>query len=376
MNFTAQDYEWMARAIRLAAKGRWSSPPNPNVGCVLVKDGQLIGEGFHRVAGEGHAEVNAMADARARGYDLRGSRCYVTLEPCCHYGRTPPCANALIEAGINSVVMAMRDPNPKVFGGGMRMLQEAGVEVRSGLLGEQAERLNLGFLSRMRRQRPYVRLKTAISIDGCTALANGKSQWITGPLARQDVQRERACSHAVLSSAATVIADNASLNVRSQELGSLGQKIDISRLRQPVRIILDRHQLLTGQERLFQQDGPIFHVVDRPVRQPLTETIIVPPCANWLEAVCKELACWEINDLWVEAGATLSGAFLMAGLVDELLVYQAGVLLGDLSKSMACLGTLTELSEASRWQRLSERLVGSDRKTVYIPKERQSCLPE
>lgn len=369
MNFTAQDYKWMARAIRLAAKGRWTSPPNPNVGCVLVKDGQVIGEGFHQLAGEGHAEVNAMADARARGYDLKGSRCYVTLEPCCHYGRTPPCADALIEAGIRSVVMAMRDPNPKVSGGGMRLLQEAGVEVQSGLLGEQAEQLNLGFLSRMRRQRPYVRLKTAISIDGRTALANGKSQWITGPLARQDVQRERAASHAILSSAATVIADNAALNVRRDELGSLHQKIDMSRLRQPVRIILDRHQLLTGQERLFQLDGPILHVVDKPVHQPLTETIVVPPCTNWLDAVCKELACREMNDLWVEAGATLSGALLNAGLVDQLFVYQAGVLLGDESKAMACLGRMTELSKAPRWQRFSDRLVGFDRKTVYIPKE-------
>lgn len=367
-DFSALDYFYMARAIKLAAQGRYTTAPNPNVGCVIVKDNQIIGEGFHYQAGQGHAEVNAMADALAKGYSLKGATCYVTLEPCCHYGRTPPCARALSEAEVERVVMAMRDPNPKVAGGGKSMLEQAGITVQSGLLATQAERLNPGFLLRMRMNRPRVRLKTAISMDGRTALANGQSQWITGALARSDVQRERAVSHAILSTAQTVLADHASLNVRANELGSLAEQLSVP-LRQPIRVIIDRRQQLNGDEPLFQLPGRVIRVIDRSASHNVGETLLVQPCENWLEQVLYALAKLEINDLWVEAGATMSGALLSAELVDELVVYQAAVTLGDKARAMLQIGDLTELSKAKRWILTSQRQVGDDLKFVYQPKE-------
>ncbi|CAG9297325.1 bifunctional diaminohydroxyphosphoribosylaminopyrimidine deaminase/5-amino-6-(5-phosphoribosylamino)uracil reductase RibD [Celerinatantimonas diazotrophica] len=367
-DFSALDYVYMARAMRLAAKGRYTTPPNPNVGCVFVKNQQIIGEGFHSKAGQGHAEVNAMADARAKGYSLEGSTCYVTLEPCCHYGRTPPCAQALSDAKVARVVMAMRDPNPKVAGGGKSMLEQAGITVQTGLLATQAEQLNPGFLLRMRLGRPRVRLKIAISLDGRTALANGQSQWITGALARSDVQRERAVSHAILSTAQTVLADNASLNVRVNELGSLAEQLAVP-LRQPIRVIIDRRQQLSGNEPLFRLSGRVIRVIDRPATHTVGETLLVKQCDNWLEKVLYALAQLEINDLWVEAGATMSGALLSAGLVDELIVYQAAVTLGDQARAMLQLDDLTELSAAKRWVLTSQCQVGHDLKFVYQPKE-------
>ncbi|MFM2478250.1 bifunctional diaminohydroxyphosphoribosylaminopyrimidine deaminase/5-amino-6-(5-phosphoribosylamino)uracil reductase RibD [Celerinatantimonas sp. MCCC 1A17872] len=367
-DFSALDYFYMARALKLAAKGRFTTAPNPNVGCVLVKDNQIIGEGYHYQAGQGHAEVNAMADARANGFALEGATCYVTLEPCCHYGRTPPCAKALSEAKVARVVMAMRDPNPKVAGGGKLMLEQAGVNVQSGLLEAQAEQLNPGFLLRMRLNRPRVRLKTAISLDGRTALANGQSQWITGALARSDVQRERAVSHAILSTAQTVLADNASLNVRVNELGSLAELLPVQP-RQPIRVIIDRRQLLTGDEPLFQLPGRVIRVVDRAVAQEVGETLLVEPAENWLEQMLFALAKLEINDLWVEAGATVCGALLSAELVDELIIYQAGVTLGDSARAMLQIAELTELSKAKRWKLTTMRQIGQDLKFVYQPQE-------
>ncbi|MFM2486385.1 bifunctional diaminohydroxyphosphoribosylaminopyrimidine deaminase/5-amino-6-(5-phosphoribosylamino)uracil reductase RibD [Celerinatantimonas yamalensis] len=373
-DFSAQDYAYMARALQLAAKGRFSSAPNPNVGCVLVKAGQIIGEGYHLRAGEPHAEINAMQDALAKGHSLSGASCYVSLEPCCHYGRTPPCAKALIEAEIATVVMAMRDPNPQVAGGGMTMLQAAGVSVKSGLLAVQAERLNAGFLMRMRVNRPRVRLKIAVSLDGRTALANGQSQWITSPLSRQDVQKERAQSHAILSTAETVIADDASLNVR---LTQLSASIKLPEpIRQPVRVIIDRRQQLTGQERLFSLPGLIIHVVDKPALRTLGQSLVIPACENWLAQVLSVLAAEQINDLWVEAGATFSGALLEAGLVDELVIYQASLSLGCHAREMAVTHELSELSQATRWRLIEQRRIGDDLKYIYQPKEANSCLQE
>lgn len=366
--FSAQDYTFMAQAIQLARQGQYTSAPNPNVGCVIVKDDIVLGKGFHYRAGEGHAEVRAIADALERHSSIAGATCYVTLEPCCHYGRTPPCAQALIDHQIKRVVMAMRDPNPKVAGGGKALLERSGIAVESGLLHQQAELLNQGFLSRMRRGRPFLRLKTAISLDGRTALANGESQWITSSASRQDVQRERARSHAILSSAQTVMMDDASLNVRSNELGSLAEKLT-QPLRQPIRVIIDRRQQLTGKERLFALPGPIIRVVDRPAVKSLGTTLEVAPSEHWLKDVLDALTQYEINDIWSESGAQLSGALLAAQLVDELVIYQAGMVLGDKARAMLCFDSLTQLADASRWTLISQRLIGNEQKFIYQQKE-------
>lgn len=243
------DRLYMQCALELARRGLYTTHPNPRVGCVIVRDGEVVGEGFHARAGEPHAEIHAL---RMAGDKARGATAYVTLEPCCHHGRTGPCSNALIEAGVARVVMAMRDPNPKVAGGGEAMLRAAGVEVQSGVLEAEARALNAGFIQRMTQGRPYVRLKWGASLDGRTALANGQSQWITGEAARHDVQFWRAQSSAILSTAETVLRDNARLNVRltADELGIEGA------VRQPVRVILDRGLRLTPQCSLFQSLTP------------------------------------------------------------------------------------------------------------------------
>ncbi|MFM2482275.1 bifunctional diaminohydroxyphosphoribosylaminopyrimidine deaminase/5-amino-6-(5-phosphoribosylamino)uracil reductase RibD [Celerinatantimonas sp. YJH-8] len=362
--FSAQDYQFMARALQLAARGRFTTPPNPNVGCVIVQQGHIIGEGFHVRAGEGHAEVNAVRDAKSKGHSLVGARCYVTLEPCCHFGRTPPCAQLLIDEKVGSVVMAMRDPNPRVCGGGKSMLEAAGIQVASGLMAEQAEQLNRGFLMRMRQNRPYIRLKIATSLDGRTALSNGKSQWITGPLCRQDVQRERAQSHAILSTAQTVIDDQASLNVRPQEMRSLGHTI-VADVRQPIRVIIDRRQRLTGHERLFELPGRIIRVTTRQPNHELGESLVVPKSEHWLQAVLTQLAQLEINDLWVEAGMNFSGALLKEQLVDELVWYHSSQLLGNSARGMAEIGCLDELSQALSWTLLEQVQIGDEFKYRY-----------
>ncbi|RAH30864.1 bifunctional diaminohydroxyphosphoribosylaminopyrimidine deaminase/5-amino-6-(5-phosphoribosylamino)uracil reductase RibD, partial [Vibrio vulnificus] len=251
--FTAIDRQMMLRAIALAKRGLYTTAPNPNVGCVLLRDGEIVGEGFHFRAGEPHAEVHAM---RMAGDKAKGATAYVTLEPCSHYGRTPPCAEGLIKAGVSRVVCAMEDPNPQVAGRGFAMLREAGIEVSVGLLQTEAEALNPAFIKRMKTGMPFVQLKMAASLDGQTALANGKSQWITSPQARRDVQRFRAQSGAILSTSKTVIADNASLNVRWSELPSSVQRaLPQEQLRQPTRVVLDRQAELSPELKLYQTAG-------------------------------------------------------------------------------------------------------------------------
>lgn len=371
--FSAQDCRWMARAIQLAKQGRYTTAPNPNVGCVIVRDGQLLGEGFHRKAGEGHAEVNAIADAKAKGHSLQGATCYVTLEPCAHQGRTPSCARTLAAEQVAEVVMAMVDPNPLVAGKGVAIMQEAGITVRSGLMADAARALNPGFLSRVERARPQVRLKLASSIDGRTALANGESKWITGNLARQDVQRERACSHAILSTAATVIRDDASLNVRHGELGSLREHYPEQALRQPVRVIIDRQGRLAqaGSElKLFNSPGDVWVLSYAEQALPAeisakVKQLIVPAGDNWLLRAMQLLSTHEINDLWVEAGAGLAAALLDAELVDQLISYQAGVLMGQDALPLFALQGYTEMDKLSRWQLCEQRVVGPDIKTIW-----------
>ncbi len=314
----------MSRAISLAKRGIYTTAPNPNVGCVITRDGEIVGEGFHYRAGEPHAEVHAL---RMAGGNSVGATAYVTLEPCSHYGRTPPCAEGLIKAKVAKVICAMQDPNPQVAGRGIQMLRDAGIEVEVGLLEQDAIALNPAFIKRMQTGLPFVQLKMAASLDGQTALANGKSQWITSEAARRDVQRLRAQSGAILSTSKTVIEDNASLNVRWSDLPqSIKAQYSEPQLRQPVRVILDRQNQLTSELKLFQTEG---------------ERLIVGPEGN-VELFLNEeqqvslqdtfaalVNTHNINHLWVEAGATLASSLIKEKLVDELVIYLAPKIMGS-----------------------------------------------
>jgi len=374
VSFTELDHHYMARAIELASKGRFTTAPNPNVGSVIVRDGEIVGEGYHLQAGGPHAEVFALRQAE---HFASGATCYVTLEPCSHYGRTGPCALALVNAGVKKVIVAMLDPNPLVAGRGIQILHDAGIEVQVGLLEEKARALNPGFLSRMERQKPYVRLKLATSLDGRIALSNGKSQWISSAESRSDVQLMRAQAHAILSTATTVLADNARLTVRSE--GLVIPSLDDGSVRQPIRVILDRSCKLTGQELLFSQNGPIVLVHDKQFKpafeHPHLRFIALDADESGLNLneLMAVLAAESINDLWVEAGAVLAGSLWQAGLVDELIVYQAPVLLGDKAKAMLQLPDYSELSEAQHFVWTSVETLGPDLK---LTARLESCLPE
>ncbi|WP_116473797.1 bifunctional diaminohydroxyphosphoribosylaminopyrimidine deaminase/5-amino-6-(5-phosphoribosylamino)uracil reductase RibD [Zobellella maritima] len=335
--FSQQDARWMARALELARLGRFTTSPNPAVGCVLVQDDELVGEGFHQQAGGPHAEVFALREA---GHRARGATAYVTLEPCSHHGRTPPCAQGLIDAGVARVVAAMVDPNPQVAGRGLSMLRDAGIQAQHGLMAAEAARLNTGFIHRMQTGRPRVTVKLASSLDGRTALANGQSKWITGPDARRDVQKHRALSCALLSGADTVLTDNASLNVRWQELPvSLCGDYPQDRLRQPLRVIIDGQNRLTPDLALFNIPSPIL-LIRGAVTGGLpkwVEECSLPRGEDGkvrLDALLDELGRRQINSLWVEAGARLCGALLTQGLVDELILYQAPKLMGHPARGL------------------------------------------
>ena len=323
------DLRHMARAIALAKRGLNTTDPNPRVGCVLVKDGRVVGEGWHQRAGELHAEVHAL---NAAGDDARGATAYVSLEPCCHHGRTPPCSQALIKAGVQRVVAAMPDPNPRVASKGFAELEQAGVRVDIGTLRAEAEQINPGFISRMTRGRPYARVKLAASLDGRTALASGESKWITGEPARADVQRLRARSSAILTGIGTVLADDPSLTVRDLDIG-----------RQPLRVVLDSHLQMPPKARMLSLPGATLVVAvtaDKgeaaALRAAGAEVLFLPGEADAVDlaALFQHLAERAVNELLVEAGATLCGALLKAGLVDELIVYLAPHLLGDNARGM------------------------------------------
>lgn len=363
MSLSLLDHQFMALAIKLAAKGCYTTTPNPNVGCVLTKNALVIGQGYHHQAGGPHAEVMALREA---GEHSRGATCYVTLEPCSHYGRTPPCAQALIEAGVAKVVMAMQDPNPAVAGKGASMLRAAGIEVITGVMADASRALNTGFLSRMERGRPYIRVKLAASLDGKTALANGKSQWITSAAARADVQQFRALSCAVLSTAETVLQDQARLTMRADQANQPISKLNSDEWRQPVRVILDARQRLTGLEPLFQQAGDII------LLYPAGSDALAPAGATALYAALDErgyfelkavmiaLQAYALNSIWVEAGARLAGSLLNAELVDELVLYQAPTLLGQLGRSLVDLPEMTDLKQAIALRWLDIRQIGAD----------------
>ncbi len=364
------DERYMARALELARRGRFTTTPNPNVGCVIVRGGEIVGEGWHHRAGEPHAEVHAL---RMAGEKAKGATAYVTLEPCSHHGRTPPCCDALIAAGVSRVVAAMQDPNPQVAGRGLYRLQQAGIEVSHGLMMSEAEALNRGFLKRMRTGFPWIQLKLGASLDGRTAMASGESQWITSAAARRDVQRFRAQSSAILSSSATVLADDPSLTVRWNELGEdMRQQLDEDTLRQPVRVIIDSQQRVTPQHRVMTQPGETWLMrseIDQQTWPDSVSQIAVPLRGEQLDLVAMMMLLGQrqINSVWVEAGAGLAGALLQVGLVDELIVYMAPKLLGNAARGLCELPGLEQLADAPSLRFSDVRMVGADLRLALTP---------
>jgi diaminohydroxyphosphoribosylaminopyrimidine deaminase/5-amino-6-(5-phosphoribosylamino)uracil reductase len=363
--FSAFDAKMMALAIRLAEKGQYTTSPNPNVGCVITDQmGNIVGQGWHQKAGTPHAEIHAIAQA---GELTMGATAYVTLEPCNHHGRTGPCSEALIKAGVNRVVAAMVDPNPLVAGSGLQKLNDAGVAVSSGLLENEATALNLGFIKRMKTGMPRVTVKLAASLDGKTALHNGESQWITGPLAREDVQRHRAKSCAILSGSGTVLADNPSLNVRYSELGFAKTGLTEETLRQPVRILLDGRNQMRSNLHLFSLSSPIVIINSEPNTSDFPAHVEQYQASSNgaqlnLHDVMKHLGQRGFNQIWVEAGAKLAGALLQNKLVDELILYQAPKLLGDKGRDLFAIDELTQMQQAFELQWQDIRQIGPDLK--------------
>tara|TARA_R110001592_G_scaffold13715_10_gene62604 strand:+ start:7234 stop:8370 length:1137 start_codon:yes stop_codon:yes gene_type:complete len=366
--FSAEDYRFMQRAIMLAKQGHFTTSPNPRVGCVLVKDGEIVGEGFHQKAGEGHAEVNALAMA---GKNAQGATAYVTLEPCSHYGLTPPCAKGLILAGIKHVIAAMVDPNPKVAGNGLKMLAQAEISSQHGLLRQAAEDLNVGFIKQMTTGLPYVRCKLAASLDGKTAMKNGESKWITSPQARQDVQRLRAQSCAIISGADSILTDNAKMTVRWSELGELKASYQKEDVRQPIRVIIDTKNRLTPNLALFNEHSPIILIrrtIENIHQWPHFVRQVVLPVVNTLaneqqidlHALLQCLAKLNLNDVLIESGARLAGAFIEKNLVDELILYQAPKLMGADSKSLVNMTSIESLSQAKELNIIDLRMIGKD----------------
>ena len=360
-----EDARWMALALEEAARGRSSTRPNPRVGCVLVHNGELVASGFHHHAGGPHAERVALAAAGPRA---RGTTAYVTLEPCCHHGRTPPCTEGLIEAGVARVVYAARDPNPRVDGGGALALQQAGIAVTGEVLAAEARALNRGFFSRYGRGRPWLTLKLGMSLDGRTALANGASQWITGEPARADVQRLRAESCAVMTGSGTVLADDPRLDVRDSQFDLGG--------RAPLRVVLDRDLTTPPNARVLGTDGNcvLFTASHDPARATALEAagarlerIRLGPGGLDLSTVLARLAALEVNELLVEAGPRLAASLLEQSLIDELIVYLAPVVLGADARAAFASHGLTALADASRWQFVDTHALGRDLRLTLTP---------
>ena len=357
MKFTAEDHAFMARALQLTERGRDTATPNPNVACVMVKGGRVIGEGAHVKTGEPHAEVLALA---ACTESAEGATAYVTLEPCGHEGRTPPCSDALIRAKVARVVAALEDPNPLVHGAGTNRLRDAGVRVDIGLMAAQAGEAHRGFLQRMRHGRPWMRIKSAMSLDGRTALADGESQWITGEAARRDVHALRARSCAMLTGIGTVLRDDPRLTVR-----------DVPCSRQPRRVIIDSRLDLPAGARILQGEPPIVFTVsaDREKRSKLqalgAEVVDAPvdpakPGKTDLAAIARELAARGFNEVTVETGAKLNGSLLAAGVIDEIVLYMAPILLGDTAQGLFAMPALARLADAPRMNLVDVRNVGTD----------------
>jgi len=370
MPLNPEDFTYMAQALRLAERGVYTTMPNPRVGCVLVNAGQVIAEGWHIKAGEGHAEVNALC---AAGENACGATAYVTLEPCSHTGKTGPCSQALIAAGVSRVVFAMADPNPQVSGRGLERLREAGIQVDGPLLEDDARALNPGFIKRMERKLPLVRCKMGMSVDGRTAMASGESQWVTGKKARVDVQRLRARSCAIISGIDSVLIDRASLTVRAAELEL--PDADIIAARQPLRVVLDSRLRLSRTANILQQATPILVIhngtasADALSDWPAHVEFLALPANDGrinLTALLQELAKRQCNEVLVEAGATLAGSFLRRGLVDEVIIYMAPKLLGSQARPLFDL-PLNTMASALPLKVRDIRAVGTDWKITATP---------
>ncbi|MCE9678066.1 bifunctional diaminohydroxyphosphoribosylaminopyrimidine deaminase/5-amino-6-(5-phosphoribosylamino)uracil reductase RibD [Shewanella sp. AS1] len=370
MVWSRLDRDLMARAIKLARKGQYTTQPNPCVGCVIYRDEQIVGEGYHIAAGGPHAEVHAL---RMAGEAAKGATAYVTLEPCSHYGRTPPCAEALIRAKVERVVVAVTDPNPQVSGRGIKMLQGAGIQVDVGLDEDEAAALNPGFMKRMATALPWVSIKLAASLDGKTALSNGVSKWITGAPARRDVQRMRARHDAIITGIETVLADDPSLNVRIEELGTVQKSVPAELIKQPLRVVLDSKARLGTDAKLFSVASPILLVS--------TQAYPKSVSASWPEQVSELqletldgrvplLALLEhlgqsCNSVMIEAGATLAGAFIAAGLADELVLYQAPKILGGHGRNLLSLPDYQTMVQLPSLVLKEQRKLGQDMRFTF-----------
>ena len=358
IEFTATDHAMMAEALRLARKGLWTAEPNPRVGCVIAQQGRIVGRGWHERTGGPHAETVALAEAAETA---RGATVYVTLEPCSHHGRTPPCADALIDAGVARVVCAMRDPHPNVAGAGMRRLERAGIEVRCGLMEDQAHELNRGFVRRVERGRPWVRAKLAGSLDGRSTGPEGRSKWITGPAARRDGHRWRARAGAILTGIETVLADDPGLDVR---LDGFAKK--------PLVVVADSRRRLPVSAKLLKTGAPVLQasVATRPEPPPGCERLVFDAGEDGridLAALLAALGRREINELHVEAGPVLTGALLAADLVDELLVYHAPCIIGEQGGALARLPGVEKLDQRLHFTVLDQRRIGPDMRLRLAP---------
>ncbi|MGH8533630.1 MAG: bifunctional diaminohydroxyphosphoribosylaminopyrimidine deaminase/5-amino-6-(5-phosphoribosylamino)uracil reductase RibD [Gammaproteobacteria bacterium] len=361
-DFSAEDYRLMARALSLARRGLSTTHPNPRVGCVIARHGLILGEAWHRFAGEPHAEVLAL---KAAGERARGATCYVNLEPCCYHGKTPACTEALIRAGVARVVAAMLDPNSRVNGHGFRALEQAGIPVQTGVLAEQAAALNRGFIKRMQHGLPFVTSKIAISIDGRVALHSGASQWITSDPARADVQRLRAQSSAVMTGIGTVLADDPLLTVRSP--------FRTAEFRQPVRVVLDSRLRFPGTAKMLSEPGRILVLTGNGERDKSAAGIAngaeIIVCTMRgerldLESVLNHLGRLELNEILVEAGPTLNGALLQARLVDEIVIYIAPKLMGSKALPMARLDTIATMADCIELSIRDTRALGPDVRVI------------
>jgi diaminohydroxyphosphoribosylaminopyrimidine deaminase / 5-amino-6-(5-phosphoribosylamino)uracil reductase len=367
--YDALDYQSMARALRLARRGLYTTHPNPRVGCVLVKDGLVIGEGYHARAGEPHAEINALRDA---GNAARGATAYVTLEPCSHHGRTPPCAPALMAAGITRVVAAMQDPNSQVAGRGLSVLTAAGIKTDCGLMKAEVERLNCGFVSRMRDGRPWVRVKLAMSLDGGTALASGESRWITAEPARRDVQYWRARSSAIMTGSGTLRADDPALTVRL----SADELVSSEPMLQPIRIVLSTNFDIDLRAKIFTGPGlcivftacAVSDELDHFARSEVQAITVARQGARLdLSEIMRALAIREVNEVQVEAGSTLCGALLQEGLVDEMIIYMAPALIGDGGRGLFHLPEIRRMADRRSLRIEDVRMIGDDLRIRAVP---------
>ncbi|PPI87716.1 riboflavin biosynthesis protein RibD [Candidatus Pantoea edessiphila] len=367
------DKMYMARALKLAKRGGFSTSPNPNVGCVIVLDGNIVGEGWHEKIGENHAEINAL---NASGNKAKGSTVYVTLEPCSHYGLTPPCCTALINAGVNRVVVGSKDPNPKISGKGLRILHEAGIEVSHGIMMKESKKINCGFFKRMSTGLPWLQFKLAASLDGCIAMRNGESKWITSINARNDVQRYRARNSAIITTSTTVLSDNPSLMVRwsSLEKNNFISSSSKKSLHQPIRVIMDRRNQITPQHKIINQPGKTWLIrqsYDDNVWPDNVIQIILPICNQKinLSQMLLLLGKNQMNNVLVEAGATFFGALIKENLIDELIIYVAPKILGNDSIHLCKIPGLSNLNDAPVFLFTNIKKIGNDIRLTLVPKK-------